>query len=191
MTILATLIAAYAITSALVPGLRGSFVVDLFALKAFRSFGHLVFGGVALFTGALQFSARLRFARPAVHRFLGKIYVLTVLVSGTSAALLAPTSTGGVTAHFGFGMLALLWLGSTVAAWVTVRRGEYDVHRVWMIRSYALCLAAVTLRLYLPVAGIAGIPFEASYPAIAWLCWVPNLVVAEWFVAGSSMAPLE
>jgi len=191
MTVLSSLVAAYAITSALAPGLRGSFVIDLFAAKSFRAFGHLAFGGVALFAGALQFSARLRFERPAVHRSVGKIYVLTVLVSGTSAAMLAPTSTGGVTAHFGFGMLALLWLGTTVAAWVTVRRGEYDVHRVWMIRSYALCLAAVTLRLYLPLAGIAGLPFEVSYPAIAWLCWVPNLVVAEWFVVGSSVAPLE
>jgi hypothetical protein len=30
-----------------------------------------------------------------------------------------------------------------------------------------------------------------TYPAIVWLCWVPNLVVAEWFVVPSSLAPLE
>jgi hypothetical protein len=26
------------------------------------------------------------------------------------------------------------------------------------------------------------IPFEEAYPAIAWLCWVPNLMVAEWAI---------
>jgi Predicted membrane protein (DUF2306) len=48
-----------------------------------------------------------------------------------------------------------------------------------MIRSYSLTFAAVTLRIYLPVALASGVPFEIAYPAIAWLCWVPNLFVAE------------
>ena len=26
---------------------------------------------------------------------------------------------------------------------------------------------------------IAGLPFVATYAAIAWLCWVPNLAIAE------------
>ena len=51
-----------------------------------------------------------------------------------------------------------------------------------MIRSYALTLAAVTLRLYIPAALISGFSFEAAYPAISWLCWVPNLIVAEWII---------
>jgi len=49
-----------------------------------------------------------------------------------------------------------------------------------MIRSYSLTFAAVTLRIYLPLAFASGIPFEIAYPAIAWLCWVPNAIVAEW-----------
>jgi hypothetical protein len=52
-----------------------------------------------------------------------------------------------------------------------------------MIRSYALTLAAMMLRLYVPSAVVAGIPFESAYPLISWLCWVPNLIVAEWYVA--------
>jgi hypothetical protein len=60
-----------------------------------------------------------------------------------------------------------------------------------MIRSYALTLAAVTLRLYLPSSQLAGLPFTVAYPAISWLCWVPNLLIAEWFVrARQSFAPL-
>jgi hypothetical protein len=52
-----------------------------------------------------------------------------------------------------------------------------------MIRSYSLAFAAVTLRIYLPIAvAVMRIPFDQAYPAIAWLCWVPNLIVTEWWV---------
>ena len=51
-----------------------------------------------------------------------------------------------------------------------------------MVRSYALTLAAVTLRFYLPASLANGLPFEAVYAVIAWACWVPNLIVAEWLV---------
>jgi hypothetical protein len=58
-----------------------------------------------------------------------------------------------------------------------------------MIRSFALTLAAVTLRLYLPAAIVMGkfqlIPddFVSSYQVIAWIAWVPNLVIAEIWIA--------
>lgn len=191
MTLLAALVAAYALANALMPAVRGSFVVDLFDEKTARAFGHMAFGGVALLVGALQFSTKIRFERPSLHRTLGKVYAVTVAVSGVSALLLAPVSTGGLTAHFGFGLLASFWLITTALAVRDARSGAYEAHRRWMIRSYALCLAAVTLRLQLGVAGVAGIPFPESYPAIAWLCWVPNLVLAEWLVIGSRVAPLE
>jgi hypothetical protein len=48
-----------------------------------------------------------------------------------------------------------------------------------MIRNFALTFAAVTLRIYLPASMAAGMEFEMAYRAIAWLCWVPNLVIAE------------
>lgn len=183
-------VAGYALSMALLPGTRTEFVSALFTEKGVRAFGHLAAGGLALVTGAVQFSSTLRWERPAVHRVLGLVYLVTVLVSGVSAVALAPTSNGGIAGHLGFGLLGTLWLASTGTAFLRVRDGDFEGHRRWMIRSYALCLAAVTLRLYLPLSSALGIPFADAYPAIAWLCWVPNLVVAEWIVVGSSVAPL-
>ncbi len=52
-----------------------------------------------------------------------------------------------------------------------------------MMRSFALTLSAVTLRLYLPFSTfVLGIEFVVAYRAIAWLCWLPNLLVAEWLM---------
>jgi hypothetical protein len=60
-----------------------------------------------------------------------------------------------------------------------------------MIRSYALTAAAITLRMYLPLSFALKIPFEIGYPAIAWLCWVPNLLVAELYLQLSNNPAIE
>jgi len=51
-----------------------------------------------------------------------------------------------------------------------------------MIRSFALTLAAVTLRIYIPIGLALPVPFEVSYQAISFLCWVPNLLLAELYL---------
>lgn len=40
--------------------------------------------------------------------------------------------------------------------------------------------AAVMLRLYIPSSVLAGVDFAIAYPVVAWRCWLPNLLVAEW-----------
>ena len=106
--------------------------------------------------------------------------VLTHFTGG--GLLLAPFSQGGLTAHLGFGALALLTLGTTARAFQLVRQGNITKHRRWMIRSFSLILAGVTLRLQIPASIIAGVAFESAYPVIAWACWVPNLLLAEWML---------
>jgi hypothetical protein len=82
-------------------------------------------------------------------------------------------------AHVGFGLLASFWLLTTIRGFLFIRAGHDIDHRAWMIRSYSLTFAAVTLRIYLPLSLAIGLPFDVAYPAISWVCWVPNLIVAE------------
>ena len=49
----------------------------------------------------------------------------------------------------------------------------------WMVRNFSLAFAAVMLLLYIPTSVLAGVDFAVAYPVIAWLCWLPNLLVAE------------
>jgi uncharacterized membrane protein len=171
-------VAAYAIALLLVPALRPDFVqtspVPLVVLA------HFAGGGIALALGPFQFSASQRARRPVRHRWMGRVYVSAILVGGTAGLVLSGLSQGGVVAHTGFALLAVCWLLSTTAAFMAIRRGDTLIHQQWMTRSFALTLAAVTLRLYLPLSLAAGAPFEVAYPVIAWACWVPNLAVAEW-----------
>lgn len=182
MTLLALGVAGYAGALLFAPELRPSLVRALFAERPAAAFAHLGGGAVALAAGAFQLNARLRTGFIAAHRCLGQAYVLAVLIGGVAAFVLALDSFGGLTAHLGFGLLAACWIGCTLNAYRHIRQRNVTAHRRWMIRSYALTLAAVTLRVYLPSSQLAGFPIAVAYPAIAWLCWVPNLLIAEWFI---------
>jgi hypothetical protein len=81
----------------------------------------------------------------------------------------------------GFLSLARLWLWTTCCAGLAILSGDISAHRSWMIRSFALPLAGVTLRLYLPLALLGPLEFSVTYAGIAWLCWLPNLILAENF----------
>jgi hypothetical protein len=69
-------------------------------------------------------------------------------------------------------------LGAVLIAVQFILRGEVIRHRRWMMRSYALT-AAITLRMYLPLIFLFHWPFSIAYPAIAWLCWIPNALAVE------------
>lgn len=140
---------------------------------------HIVFAGVALLVGPWQFRPGLRARRPGLHRVLGRTYVASCLVGGTAGGLVALTTTQGPVAGTGFLLLAIAWLVTTAIAVRHALARRFADHRVWMVRSFALAFAGVTLRLYLGVAGSLGIEFEQAYPVAAWLCWVPNLVAVE------------
>jgi len=49
-------------------------------------------------------------------------------------------------------------------------------------RSYALTAAAITLRIYLRLVFVFHWPFAIGYPAIAWLCWIPNVIAVELYL---------
>jgi uncharacterized membrane protein len=179
MTLLALAVACYAAALLLIPDFRPSLVRALIAERPVAAIAHFAGSALALAIGAFQLNAWLRVRCIGAHRWLGRLYVAGVAIGGIAGFRLAMASSGGHVAQAGFALMAMCWVGCTFAAYRHVRAGDLPAHRRWMIRSYALTLAAVTLRIYLPVSQIAGIPFAMAYPAISWLCWVPNLLAAE------------
>lgn len=152
------------------------------AMPLFAGF-HVLGSGLALLLGGFQFLARIRTRRIGVHRWMGRTYLLCVLIGGIGGAVMASTADGGLAGKVGFFLLAVVWLVSGWQAYAAIRRGDIANHQVWMTRNFALTFAAVTLRLYLGVTtGAMGLEFAEVYPLVAWLCWVPNLIVAEWLL---------
>ena len=165
-------------------GMKSSKSIEVLNNPAWNYFfyQHITLGGLALITGWIQFSQKFRQRYMQAHRIIGKVYVLACWLSGMAGLYLAFYATGGWMAALGFGCLAIAWLISTTMAFVAIRQKRVTDHKHWMIRSYALTFAAVTLRLWLPLSFVLSLNFIVAYTMIAWLCWVPNLLVAEWLV---------
>jgi hypothetical protein len=159
-----------------------------YAAHPVRIVAHVVFAALTLFVGPLQFFPALR-ARARLHRTLGYVYFTGVLGGGVAGLLTAFIAYGGLVARVGFGLLALAWLWTGLAALLAARRRDFKAHEVWALRSFALSFAAVTLRLYMPLWFMSGLDFAAFYPVQAWLCWVPNLLFVEWLLLRASVRP--
>ena len=182
MTVLALFVAVYAGLVLFLPGFGPPFLNEKRVNTPLALYGHLAGGLVALAIGPWQLSTRLRAGALNRHRWMGRVYVIAALIGGIGGLSLAMRSMFGLVTHVGFGMLAVLWLYSTTMAWIRIRAGDQVAHWRWMIRSFALTLAAVALRIYVPVSSLLHIPFEDAYQVISWFCWVPNLIVAEWII---------
>ena len=107
---------------------------------------HIVGAAVFAIGGTLQFVPRIRRRHRAWHRYAGRALVVAGLLVAASALWMtlfhsAQPGTGdllyGLRLTFGSAMAAFLVLGVIAA-----RRRDVPAHRAWMIRAYAIGLAA-------------------------------------------------
>lgn len=149
---------------------------------------HVIGGMVALLLGPFQFIQGIRKKNVMIHKIMGRVYALGCLFGAVGGLSMATRAHGGFPTGLGLGMLGVLWIVTIVMAVRRARQHNIVAHREWVIRSFALTLAAFTLRVYLPIHGILlgmeiiELPFIQMYRAVGWLCWVPNLIVAEWYI---------
>ena len=154
------------------PGIRS--VVTAFPARALA---HMLVAPLALLLGPFQFIPSIRAKAPRVHRYIGRIYVASCVIAGIAGFATALHASGGPIAGWGFGILAVLWVGTTLGGlWAAVRR-RFELHRLLMRLSYAMTFGAVTLRLQIPIGFMLG---YSGYPAMSvWLAytsWIPNVV---------------
>jgi uncharacterized membrane protein YozB (DUF420 family) len=141
---------------------------------------HIAAATIILFTPFFSFLIRITKRTRNAHRTLGKIYVLTTLV------LVVPTgfyltifAKGGLAAQWGFATQGILLAIFTWLGYIAIRKGNIDKHKEWMIRSYAIAIAALTFRIYHLLFIYLGIPYNTNYAASQWLSVLGNLFLAE------------
>lgn len=65
-------------------------------------------------------------------------------------------------------------------------RRQIAAHRAWMIRSFALVLGPMTIRLaYVPIWMIGGVPERETIAPSFWIGWLLNLAIAELWIRRS------
>jgi hypothetical protein len=142
---------------------------------------HVFGASVAMLLAPFQLSTSLRARAPGWHRLMGRLY-LTLGVGGAAALFLAPIAFGGWVSTTGFALLAAAWLLTGAMGLRSALRRDFAAHRRWMVRNVSMTFAAVTLRVLLGTSFALRLPFDSVYPLLAWLSWVPNVVVAEWLI---------
>lgn len=143
---------------------------------------HVFASPVVILSGLIQFSKKIQRRNPAIHRKIGWMYFVFVLfISGPSGLIMSFYANGGYPAQISFVLLSSLWIFSTYMGMFSIRKRQIEKHVLWMFRSYALTLSAITLRFYAYLfdAFRIDLPPTETYILLAYLSWIPNLLVVE------------
>ncbi|MEO1405473.1 MAG: DUF2306 domain-containing protein [Pseudomonadota bacterium] len=135
-----------------------------------------------LLIGPFAFSKRLRAKSLKWHRWIGVTYCVCIWISAVTGVALASANTRGIIAQMGFGGLGITWFTTTWLAYTTARAKDIVSHRRWMLRSYAVTLAVVSIRPMFLIDVPFGLSTDDWYRMVTWLCWVPNLLIAETYI---------
>jgi uncharacterized membrane protein len=178
LTFLATLIGVVSLRYAL-PTVPFAATVPNFEIRHNWLVAHAVCSSIALLIGPWQFVSAIRRRWIGAHRWAGRIYCGAVLVGWIASLPVAAHANFGPISSVGFLVLGVLWAGATAQGYFTIRAGKIEEHRRWMVRSYALTAAAITLRIFLPLLPLMGISVANTYRFAAWGSWILNLILAE------------
>ncbi|WP_428663369.1 DUF2306 domain-containing protein [Runella sp.] len=145
---------------------------------------HILFAFIALLTGPSQFSDRLRKRNLPLHRLLGKVYILAIVLAGSFALvwsfLYAPiTEPANVRSM----TQAVVWLLTTLIAWLAAVNRQIGVHQVWMARSYGVTFTFVLSRFLSRLPAVRQMSDE-HYIHFLWILLVFSLIIPELFLNG-------
>ncbi len=149
---------------------------------------HFAAGGLILVLGSIQFIEGLRQRYPALHRWSGRLYILSSLLASVGGLLfiLAKGTIGGWVMDLGFAGYGLLMLFAALQTFIKARNRNLEGHRAWAIRLYALAIGSWLYRMdygfWHAVIGLAGHGDNFSGPFDYFMdfwFYLPNLLVAE------------
>lgn len=143
---------------------------------------HITAGGGALITGIIQFWPKLRNYYPNLHRAIGLLYLLAIVVSSICAVILAFTTAYKVNWAYAFSLQVwvTVWMSSTAIAYYAAIKKQFKLHKEWMVRSYMVTLAFIIsgLAVKLPLVQQLG-SFEDVSPSLFWAGWAVPLYMYE------------
>ena len=142
---------------------------------------HIVPGLVFMVLGPLQFMRGIRARRLAVHRWSGRLFIVSSCFVGASALMLAfCIGFGGPSEVSATVMFSGILLFAVGKGFWHIRRREVTQHREWMIRAFAVGLAVSTIR---PVVGFLLAVSDFSLREVLgsgfWMAFTLHLIAAE------------
>jgi uncharacterized membrane protein len=152
---------------------------------------HFATGGIILMLGSIQLIRRIRDLYPALHRWIGRVYVVAAILAAVGGLLFIALkgTVGGSVMNIGFSLYGALMLLAGVQTIRYARAGDMNRHRAWAIRLYALAIGSWLYRMdygfwLLLTNGYGHLPdFSGGFDKVmAFFFYLPNLLVAEVFI---------
>lgn len=141
---------------------------------------HILLAILSLLTGPLGVIRRIRVKSIRFHRWNGRLYVLSILLNFIPGVYVSFFATGGWPSTIGFLILNTLWLGTTILGYWYIKRRQVILHSRWIIRSFFLSFANMTIYIIVAIAHNAmNFSYGTAYTIAVWLSWVLNLLIAE------------
>jgi hypothetical protein len=144
-------------------------------------YSHVLISGIILVAGFFQLFPKSSSKYKRIHRIMGYIYVMGILFFAAPGGVVMSLFIGrGAWVLASFITLSILWFYFTSKAFSEIRKRDIAAHKLWMWRSYALTFSAVTLRLYIFITSYGfDLSKSQAYATLAWMSWVPNLILVE------------
>jgi uncharacterized membrane protein len=142
---------------------------------------HGIAGACALLLGPMQFSDRLRKKYAKLHRVVGRFYIAGVFVAGPLGFYIQFfQERSGATRSFSIAgaVDATLWMTTTAIALLFILRGNVNLHRQWMTRSFAVAIVFLEVRV---IGGVTGWDMlgPAAIETIVWVCLAFSVLSAD------------
>ncbi len=142
--------------------------------------GHISGGLLALTIGPFQFWKAFRNKYLTTHHWMGRIYLIAILIGVISSSYLAWTTGLKSSLNWAVALqgLAFAWIVTAAMAYISIMRGQIQQHKEWMTRSYVVTFAFVSFRWLneLPVLE------ELSGSTLIWMSWAIPLMITEIFL---------
>jgi hypothetical protein len=153
---------------------------------------HIFAGMFCIGTALLQFSSYILKKRKPLHIWAGRVYVMVVLLIGAPTGLYMSFFAKGSFAERGlFMFMAISWFFFTLKGFTSILNKQVLAHKIWMIRSYAMALTAVTFRVYYIILYLYDVPLTLNYEVSLWISVIGNLMIAEYIIYRKSKSYLN
>lgn len=153
---------------------------------------HVAAGAFCIGTALLQFSGYILKKRKKLHVWSGKIYVFVVLLIGAPTGLyMAFFAKGSFYERMLFVFMALFWFYTTYNGFSTILKKKVLAHKIWMMRSYAMALTAITFRVYHILFYLLNWDHLENYEISLWISVFGNMLFAEWLIYRRSRSYLK
>lgn len=99
---------------------------------------HVLLAVVIMLAGALQLTPALRRRMPYLHRWLGRAYILSLVLTSITGLYMVwfRHGVGGFSQHLAISLNALIIVTCGVSVWRTARARDFVAHRRWALRTY-------------------------------------------------------